>query len=78
MSVSLGGSSRAGRVLGPSLDKIIKNVAWRKHSQLVAACKSVLDKLETLADSSDPNSNSPVLDYRFRCGIRFAASSAGS
>ena len=60
MSVSLGGSSRAGRVLGPSLDKIIKNVAWRKHSQLVAACKSVLDKLETLADSSDPNSNSPV------------------
>ena len=60
MSMSLGGSSRAGRVLGPSLDKIIKNVAWRKHSQLVAACKSVLDKLETLSDSSDPNSSSPV------------------
>lgn len=60
MSMSLGGSSRVGRVLGPSLDKIIKNVAWRKHSQLVATCKSVLDKLETLSDSSDPNSSSPV------------------
>lgn len=56
-SQTLGGISRCGRVLGPSLDKIVKNAAWRKHSHLVAACKSVLDKLETLSDSfSDPNS----------------------
>lgn len=56
-SQTLGGISRCGRVLGPSLDKIVKNAAWRKHSHLVAACKSALDKLETLSDSfSDPNS----------------------
>lgn len=36
----------------------MKNAAWRKHSHLVAACKSALDKLETLSDSfSDPNSS---------------------
>lgn len=58
-SQSLGGSSRCGRVLGPSLDKIIKNAAWRKHSQLVSSCKSTIDKLESLSDSSyssDPKS----------------------
>uniref|UniRef100_A0A7N0T1N3 SEC7 domain-containing protein n=1 Tax=Kalanchoe fedtschenkoi TaxID=63787 RepID=A0A7N0T1N3_KALFE len=49
-SQTLGGSSPAGKVLGPSLDKIIKNVAWRKHAQLVSACKSAIDKLETIAD----------------------------
>ncbi|PIN14780.1 Guanine nucleotide exchange factor [Handroanthus impetiginosus] len=58
---TLGGASRCGWVLGPSLDKIIKNVAWRKHSHLVSACKSVLDKLESLADdASDPTSCSPI------------------
>lgn len=58
---TLGGSSRCGWVLGPALDKIVKNVAWRKHSQLVSACKSALDKLETLADDpSDPDSCSPL------------------
>ncbi|KAL2512582.1 Brefeldin A-inhibited guanine nucleotide-exchange protein 1 [Abeliophyllum distichum] len=60
-SQTLGGPSRSGWVLGPSLDKIIKNVAWRKHSQLVSACKSVLDKLDSLADlPSDPASCSPL------------------
>lgn len=60
-SQTLGGASRCGWVLGPSLDKIIKNVAWRKHSQLVSACKSALDKLETLIDDpSDPASCSPL------------------
>ncbi|XP_057805875.1 brefeldin A-inhibited guanine nucleotide-exchange protein 1 [Salvia miltiorrhiza] len=60
-SQTLGGASRCGWVLGPSLDKIIKNVAWRKHSQLVSACKSVLDKLEALADEpSDPASCTPL------------------
>ncbi|KAK4491498.1 hypothetical protein RD792_002248 [Penstemon davidsonii] len=59
---TLGGSSRCGWVLGPSLDKIIKNAAWRKHSQLVSACKSALDKLDSLTDdaSSDPTSCSPL------------------
>ncbi|CAK9145969.1 unnamed protein product [Ilex paraguariensis] len=61
---ALGGPSRCGWVLGPSLDKIIKNVAWRKHSQLVASCKSVLDKLQSLADSeSDPGSCTPIYGY---------------
>ncbi|XP_059654108.1 brefeldin A-inhibited guanine nucleotide-exchange protein 1 isoform X1 [Cornus florida] len=59
-SQTLGGPSRCGSVLGPSLDKIIKNVAWRKHSQLVAACKSALDKLQTLSDSSPDDPSSPL------------------
>ncbi|KAK6143318.1 hypothetical protein DH2020_023666 [Rehmannia glutinosa] len=60
-SQTLGGPSRCGWVLGPSLDKIIKNVAWRKHSHLVSACKSALDKLDSLADdASDPTSCSPL------------------
>ncbi|KAK4774991.1 hypothetical protein SAY86_009926 [Trapa natans] len=52
------GQSRCGRAIGPSLDKIIKNAAWRKHSAIVAACKSALDKLEILpaSDSTDPSS----------------------
>ncbi|KAK7258281.1 hypothetical protein RIF29_23852 [Crotalaria pallida] len=52
-SQSLGGGTRCGRVVGPSLDKIIKNAAWRKHSHLVSACKSTLDKLQSLSSSSD-------------------------
>ncbi|KAK1424098.1 hypothetical protein QVD17_19410 [Tagetes erecta] len=56
---SLGGQSRCGWLLGPSLDKIIKNAAWRKHSHIVAACKSALDKLETLSD--DPSSSTTPL-----------------
>lgn len=58
---NLGGTSRCGWVLGPALDKIIKNVAWRKHSHLVSACKSALDRLHSLADDShDPTSCSPL------------------
>ncbi|KAJ0988116.1 hypothetical protein J5N97_006472 [Dioscorea zingiberensis] len=59
-SQTLGGSSRAGRVLGHALDKIIKNAAWRKHSALVAACKSALDRLELIADSPDADDASPL------------------
>ncbi|KAL5976925.1 hypothetical protein ACLOJK_021262 [Asimina triloba] len=58
-SQNLAGNTRAGRYLGPSLDKIIKNVAWRKHSALVAASKSALDLLATLSESSDPIPSSP-------------------
>ncbi|WJX65159.1 Protein big1 [Trifolium repens] len=60
-SQSLGGSSRCGRILGPSLDKIIKNAAWRKHSQLVSSCKSTLDKLESISECVD--SKSPLLGF---------------
>ncbi|KAE9606428.1 putative Sec7 domain, mon2, dimerization and cyclophilin-binding domain-containing protein [Lupinus albus] len=60
-SQSLGGTSRCGRVVGPSLDKIIKNAAWRKHSHLVSACKSTLDKLESVSDSSTNTSSSALL-----------------
>ncbi|KAL3637347.1 Protein big1 [Castilleja foliolosa] len=60
-SQTLGGASRCGWVLGPSLDKIIKNAAWRKHSHLATACKSALDKLDSLADdASDPTSCAPL------------------
>ncbi|KAM4097014.1 hypothetical protein ACJW30_08G149000 [Castanea mollissima] len=41
-SQTLGGPSRSECVIGPSLDKIIKNTAWGKHSQLVSVYKSVL------------------------------------
>ncbi|WOL13686.1 hypothetical protein Cni_G22459 [Canna indica] len=56
----LGGSSRAGRVLGPALDKIIKNAAWRKHANLVASCKAALDRLDALSDSPDLVDSSPL------------------
>ncbi|XP_021809869.1 brefeldin A-inhibited guanine nucleotide-exchange protein 1 isoform X1 [Prunus avium] len=59
-SQTLGGPSRAGRLLGPSLDKIVKNAAWRKHSHLVAACKSALDKLDSVSDSSIVDPKSPI------------------
>ncbi|CAN8276341.1 unnamed protein product [Cochlearia groenlandica] len=56
-SQTLGGATRCGKVIGPSLDKIIKNAAWRKHTYLVSSCKSVLDKLESLPDEfHDPSS----------------------
>ncbi|KAE8660970.1 hypothetical protein F3Y22_tig00116944pilonHSYRG00207 [Hibiscus syriacus] len=51
-SQTLGGPSRCGRVLGSSLDKIIKNAAWRKHSNY---------KLETLSDAGSPDPTSPLL-----------------
>ena len=57
---SLGGNSRAGKVLGPSLDKIIKNAAWRKHANLVSSCKATLDRLEALIESPDSSSGSPL------------------
>lgn len=47
-------------MVGPSLDKIIKNAAWRKHSNLVSSCKSVLDKLDSLSDSPNPDLTSPL------------------
>ncbi|KAL8143690.1 hypothetical protein V2J09_016722 [Rumex salicifolius] len=56
----LGGPSHCGRVVGPSLDKIIKNVAWRKHSHLVSACKSSLDRLGSLHDLTTPDLSSPI------------------
>lgn len=59
-SQSLGGPSRCGRVLGPSLDKIIKNAAWRKHSHLVSSCKSALDKLESVSESECDTQSSPL------------------
>ncbi|KAE8668279.1 Brefeldin A-inhibited guanine nucleotide-exchange protein 4 [Hibiscus syriacus] len=60
-SQTLGGPSRCGRVLGPPLDKIIKNAAWRKHTHLVSSCKSALDKLETLSDTGLSDPTSPLL-----------------
>ncbi|XP_058070209.1 brefeldin A-inhibited guanine nucleotide-exchange protein 1 isoform X3 [Magnolia sinica] len=59
-SQTLAGPSRPGRFLGPSLDKIIKNVAWRKHSALVSASKSALDLLATLSDSPYPIPSSSI------------------
>lgn len=58
---TLGGPTRCGWVLGPSLDKIIKNVAWRKHSHLVTACKSALDKLHSVSDTDNSSQDPSIL-----------------
>lgn len=60
-SHSLGGSSRPGRIIGPSLDRIIKNAAWRKHTLLVSSCKSSLDLLQSLTDTTATDSSSSPL-----------------
>ncbi|CAI9104846.1 OLC1v1003623C4 [Oldenlandia corymbosa var. corymbosa] len=60
LSQTLGGPSRCGRVLGPSLDKIIKNATWRKHSHLVSLSKSAIDKLNSIADNPDPATCLPL------------------
>ncbi|KAF0935706.1 hypothetical protein E2562_035754 [Oryza meyeriana var. granulata] len=58
----IGGASPSGRVLGPALDRIIKNAAWRKHSALVAAAKAALDLLSSSAcPPPDPTSPHPSL-----------------
>ena len=55
----LGGASPSGRVLGPALDRIIKNAAWRKHSALVAAAKAALDLLSSSPAYPSPDPTSP-------------------
>ncbi|CAD6247718.1 unnamed protein product [Miscanthus lutarioriparius] len=55
----LGGASPSGRVLGPALDRIIKNAAWRKHSALVAAAKAALDLLSSSPEYPSPDPTSP-------------------
>ncbi|WVZ77501.1 hypothetical protein U9M48_025360 [Paspalum notatum var. saurae] len=57
----LGGASPSGRVLGPALDRIIKNAAWRKHSALVAAAKAALDLLSSSPAYPSPDPTSPLL-----------------
>lgn len=58
--------SRLKLVLAPSLEKIIKNGSWRKHSKLVNECKSLLGKLNSSKgfpsppSSSDSDSNNSV------------------
>ncbi|GLT39516.1 hypothetical protein SLA2020_137020 [Shorea laevis] len=39
--------SRLSQVLGPALEKIIKNASWRKHSKLTHQCKSLLERIAT-------------------------------
>ncbi|KAJ7513781.1 hypothetical protein O6H91_23G014100 [Diphasiastrum complanatum] len=62
-----GGSSRLGQVIGPALDKIIKNASWRKHSKLVQDCKAVMEKLEKLSsgdEASDPAPQNGVAEIQ--------------
>ncbi|KAI4375753.1 hypothetical protein MLD38_013580 [Melastoma candidum] len=64
-SQSLGGQTPVGRVLGPSLDQIIKNASWRKHSNIVSAAKSALDLLHSLAPSSSSTAAAPLIGISF-------------
>ncbi|KAJ4895098.1 Brefeldin A-inhibited guanine nucleotide-exchange protein 3 [Raphanus sativus] len=50
--------SRLARVVIPSLDKIIKNASWRKHSKLAHECKSLILRLR----SPDAAASSPLAD----------------
>ncbi|EEE56490.1 hypothetical protein OsJ_05729 [Oryza sativa Japonica Group] len=61
---AIGGASPSGRVLGPALDRIIKNAAWRKHSGLVAAAKAALDLLSSSAYASASAPSPPSLLLR--------------
>ncbi|GLT84443.1 hypothetical protein SLE2022_026730 [Rubroshorea leprosula] len=49
--------SRLSQVLAPALEKIVKNVSWRKHSKLSHQCKSLLERItspqKTPLNSSD-------------------------
>ncbi|KAJ6835805.1 brefeldin A-inhibited guanine nucleotide-exchange protein 1-like [Iris pallida] len=64
-SVPLGGPTPVSRILGPALDKIIKNASWRKNSALVSSCKSSLDLLHSLnnadASAADADTSSSPL-----------------
>ncbi|GLT51910.1 hypothetical protein SLA2020_252830 [Shorea laevis] len=46
--------SRLSQVLAPALEKIVKNVSWRKHSKLSHQCKSLLERI---ASPPPPNSS---------------------
>ena len=52
--------SRLKQVLAPSLEKIIKNGSWRKHSKLAHECKSLLDKLNSTNPHSLSSPESPT------------------
>ncbi|GLU00494.1 hypothetical protein SLE2022_178600 [Rubroshorea leprosula] len=50
--------SRLSQVLGPALEKIIKNASWRKHSKLTHQCKSLLERIATPQKTPDSSSES--------------------
>ncbi|KAJ4915831.1 Uncharacterized protein Rs2_01381 [Raphanus sativus] len=51
---------RLARVVIPSLDKIIKNASWRKHSKLAHECKSL--NLLLRSPDADAAASSPHAD----------------
>ncbi|XVF73387.1 hypothetical protein PTKIN_Ptkin12aG0197800 [Pterospermum kingtungense] len=55
--------SRMSQVVAPSLEKIIKNASWRKHSKLAHQCKSLIEKLTSKSPLSpsdaEPDSSIP-------------------
>ncbi|KAL9238326.1 hypothetical protein vseg_012761 [Gypsophila vaccaria] len=61
------GQTAVGRVIGPALSKIMKMIPWRKHNNLLTACKTTLEKLETVSTPLDSLSvtstaSSPTVD----------------
>ncbi|GKU88361.1 hypothetical protein SLEP1_g2637 [Rubroshorea leprosula] len=50
--------SRLSQVLGPALEKIIKNASWRKHSKLTHQCKSLLERIVTPQKTPQSSSES--------------------
>ncbi|XP_059633998.1 brefeldin A-inhibited guanine nucleotide-exchange protein 2-like [Cornus florida] len=59
--------SRLNQILIPTLEKIIKNGSWRKHSKLVHQCKAVIERITspekppltpTSPDQSEPDTSS--------------------
>ncbi|GAB4861885.1 Brefeldin A-inhibited guanine nucleotide-exchange protein 2 [Ancistrocladus abbreviatus] len=51
--------SRLKQVLLPSLEKIIKNGSWRKHSKLVHECKSLVERFNSPEKSLSGSGSTP-------------------
>ncbi|TYH58718.1 hypothetical protein ES332_D08G173900v1 [Gossypium tomentosum] len=57
--------SRLSQVVARTLEKIIKNASWRKHSKLAHQCKALLERLTSPSDSplaspdSEPENSIP-------------------
>ncbi|GAB4844373.1 Brefeldin A-inhibited guanine nucleotide-exchange protein 2 [Ancistrocladus abbreviatus] len=51
--------SRLKQVLVPSLEKIIKNGSWRKHSKLVHECKALIERFNSPEKSPNDGGSTP-------------------
>jgi brefeldin A-inhibited guanine nucleotide-exchange protein len=72
--VSAISTNKLQTVVSEALDKVIKNVAWRKHGKLVQDCKTALEKLASSSSKPEIRVNgggggaeSPLFDDKGQC-----------